>query len=417
VQSIRSGSAVRAAEKLEKKEVTCMSARRRALPGQALAVAVGLSLVATGCSSNSSTGAAAPATTTAAATSAAAPATSAGAPASSGASAGASTGASAGASAAASGLPAPVVTGGDCTAAKLGYPKVTIKGAKVGFAQSEPNTAAFRVGETQSMVDEAKKQGATLLQTDANSKTPQQVTDIEGMLNKGIQLLIVAPNTSDGLQPALDAAKAKKVPVVTVDRLINATACSDYLTFIGSNFVSQGKRAADAMIKQTGGTANLAILLGSSGNGVTTDRTSGFVDEVKAKAPGIKVVVQQTANFARTDGQTVMASLLTAHPEINAVYAENDEMGIGAVTAIKAAGKKPGTDIKVISVDGTKDAVTLLANGEYNGVIESNPRFGPLAFQALAAFEGDQGVQPKIIISDHEYTPENAKANLPNAFG
>jgi ribose transport system substrate-binding protein len=92
-------------------------------------------------------------------------------------------------------------------------------------------------------------------------------------------------------------------------------------------------------------------------------------------------------------------------------------MGIGAVTAIKAAGKKPGTEIKVVSVDGTKDAVTLLANGQYNGVIESNPRFGPLAFQALTAFEGGQAVAAKIIISDHEYTPENAKANLPNAFG
>ena len=305
--------------------------------------------------------------------------------------------------------------GGGCTAAALGYPTVSIKGAKVGFSQSEPETAAFRIAETKSMVDEAKAQGATLIHTDANSQIAKQVTDIEGMLNQGVQLLIVAPLNSDGLQPAFDAAKAKHVPVVTVDRLVNSTACTDYLTFIGSNFVSQGKRAADNLIKVTGGNGKVAILLGSSGNGVTTDRTSGFVDELKT-APGLTIVAQQTANFARTDGQTVMASLLQAHPDITAVYAENDEMGIGAVTAIKAAGKKPGTDIKVQSVDGTHDAVQLLANGQYNGVIESNPRFGPLAFKALSDFEAGTAVPAKIVIQDAEYTAANASANLANAF-
>lgn len=306
-------------------------------------------------------------------------------------------------------------SGAGCTATSQGYPKVSIKGAKVGFSQSEPETAAFRIAETQSMVDEAAKQGATLIKTDANSQIAKQVTDIEGMLNQGVQLLIVAPLNSDGLQPAFDAAKAKHVPVITVDRLVNSTACTDYLTFIGSDFVSQGKRAADSMIAATGGKGNVAILLGSSGNGVTTDRTSGFVDQIKT-ATGLSIVAQQTANFARTDGQTVMASLLQAHPDITAVYAENDEMGIGAVTAIKAAGKKPGTDIKVVSVDGTHDAVQLLVNGEYNGVIESNPRFGPLAFKALADFEGDAAVPAKIVIKDGEYTPSNATANLANAF-
>lgn len=306
--------------------------------------------------------------------------------------------------------------GAGCTADKLGYPKVDLKGAKVGFSQSEPETAAFRIAETKSMVDEAQKQGATLIKTNANSQIAKQVTDIQGMLNQGVKLLIVAPLNSDGLQPAFNAAKAKKVPVVTVDRLVTAAPCTDYLTFIGSDFVSQGKRAAQAMIKQTGGKGKVAILLGSSGNNVTTDRTSGFVDELKS-APGLEVVAKQTANFARTDGQTVMASLLQAHPDITAVYAENDEMGIGAVTAIQAVpGKKPGTDIKIFSIDGTKDAVQLLVDGKYNGVIESNPRFGPLAFKALADFGAGQAVPPKIIISDNEYTPENAKATIGNAF-
>jgi len=307
-------------------------------------------------------------------------------------------------------------SGDTCTASALGYPKVDIKGAKVGFSQSEPETAAFRIAETKSMEDEAAKQGATLIRTNANSQIAKQVTDIQGMLNQGVQLLIVAPLNADGLQPAFEAAKAKKVPVVTVDRLVTSKPCTDYLTFIGSDFVSQGKRAADAMIKATGGKGNVAILLGSSGNNVTTDRTKGFVDQVNAAGGGLKVVAQQTGNFARTEGQTVMASLLQAHPEIDAVYAENDEMGVGAVTALRSAGKKPGTDVKVVSIDGTKDAVQLLANGQYNGVIESNPRFGPLAFKALADFESGAAAPTKIVIQDNEYTPENAKAQLGSAY-
>lgn len=305
--------------------------------------------------------------------------------------------------------------GDGCTATGQGYPKIDLKGAKVGFSQSEPETAAFRIAETQSIVDEAKAQGAELIKTNANSEIAKQVTDIQGMINQGVQLLIVAPLNSDGLQPAFDAARAKQIPVVTVDRLVNSTACTDYLTFIGSDFVSQGKRAADAMIEQTGGTGKVAILLGASGNNVTTDRTSGFVEQLKT-APGLEIVAQQTANFARTDGQTVMASLLQAEPDITAVYAENDEMGVGAQTAIAAAGKKAGTDIKIISIDGTRDAVQLLVDGKYNGVIESNPRFGPLAFKALADFVADAAVPAKIIIEDNEYTPDNAAADLVKAF-
>jgi ABC-type sugar transport system substrate-binding protein len=385
-----------------------MTARRRALSGQALAVAVGLSLVATGCSSKSSTPAAAGGSTTPAATSGGA------APATSGGAAPAAT--NSGNAPVVASASAPASGGTACTAAALGYPKVDIKGTKVGFSQSEAETAAFRIAETKSMKDEAAKQGAVYLHTDANGKTDQQVTDIKSLINQGAKLLIVAPITSDGLQPAFDAAKAAKVPVVTVDRLVNAKACTDYLTFIGSNFVSQGTRAADAMIKATGGKGKIAILLGSSGNGVTTDRTKGFVDEVKAKAPGLTIVKQQTANFARTDGQTVAGTILSANPDLAGIYAENDEMGVGAHAAILAAGKKPGKDVKIISVDGIKDAVSLIVKGEYNGVIQSNPRFGELAFKALADFESGTAVPAKIVIVDDEYTPENAAAKVSGAF-
>ncbi|MEO6899152.1 MAG: ABC transporter substrate-binding protein [Mycobacteriaceae bacterium] len=307
--------------------------------------------------------------------------------------------------------------GEGCTLEKTGYPKVDLKDAVVGFSQSEPETAAFRVAETQSIKDEAKKLGVKkLLTTNANSQLSKQISDIEGMLNQGAQVLIVAPLNSDGLKPAFDAAKAKKVPVITIDRKVNLTPCTDYLTFIGSNFVEQGKRAADAMAKAADKKGNIAILLGSSGNNVTTDRTKGFVDEIKTAAPDMKIVAQQTGDFSREKGQQVMGTLLQANPNITAVYAENDEMGLGAIVAIAAAGKKPGTDIKVVSVDGTRNAVQAIVDGKYNAVIESNPRFGPLAFKTAQDFESGQAIPANIIISDNQYDSSNAKQDLGNAF-
>ncbi|MFI6894641.1 ABC transporter substrate-binding protein [Streptomyces sp. NPDC050256] len=308
-------------------------------------------------------------------------------------------------------------SGSGCSLQTYGAPKLDLKDAVVGFSQSEKEANPFRIAETQSIKDEAKKVGVKkLLTTNAQSQLSKQISDIQDMLSQGAQFLIVAPLNSDGLEPALKAAAAKKVPVLTIDRKVNATACKDYVAFLGSDFVEQGKRAADAMIKTTGGKGKVAILLGASGNNVTTDRTKGFVDQLKAKAPGLEIVAQQTGEFARDKGQQVMEQLIQSKPDITAVYAENDEMGLGAVTALKAAGKKPGKDVKIVSVDGTRNAVQALVNGEYNAVIESNPRFGPLAFATAQKFYAGEEIPENVIITDRAYDESNAKASLGGAF-
>ncbi|AEN08320.1 MULTISPECIES: ABC transporter substrate-binding protein [unclassified Streptomyces] len=308
-------------------------------------------------------------------------------------------------------------SGSGCSLTTYGAPKLDLKNAIVGFSQSEKEANPFRIAETQSIKDEAKKIGVKkLLTTNAQSQLSKQISDIQDMLSQGAQFLIIAPLNSDGLEPALKAAAAKKVPVLTVDRKVNSTACKDYVAFLGSDFVEQGKRAADAMIKATDGKAKVAILLGASGNNVTTDRTKGFVDQIKAEAPGIEIVAQQTGEFARDKGQQVMEQLLQSKPDIDAVYAENDEMGLGAVTAIKSLGKKPGKDVKVVSVDGTRNAVQALVNGEYNAVIESNPRFGPLAFATAQKFYGGEEIPENVIITDRAYDETNAKESLGGAF-
>src|SRR3954451_24832407 len=305
-----------------------------------------------------------------------------------------------------------------CTLEQFGGSKIDLKTAKVGFSQSEKEANPFRIAETQSIKDEAAKLGipaANLQTTNANSQFNKQISDVEQMIDSGVQLLVIAPLNSDGWDSVFAKASAKKVPIITVDRKINATPCKDYLTFIGSDFAEQGKRAADEMAKAMGNKGKVAILLGAAGNNVTTLRTSGFKDEIAKVAPDIKIVFEQTGNFAREDGQKVTEQLLQSNPDINGIYGENDEMALGAITALKGAGKKAG-DVKVVSIDGTKGAVQAIVDGWASAVVESNPRFGPLSFATAQSFFGGDPVGQDIIIQDRQYDESNAKADLGSAY-
>lgn len=308
-------------------------------------------------------------------------------------------------------------SGDGCTLQDFGAEKLDLRNAVVGFSQSEPDTAAFRAAETKSIREAATEAGVRdLLVTNANNELPKQIADIQNLLNQGADFLIVAPVNSDGLDPALTAAKRAGVPVLTIDRKVTNTHCEDYVAFLGSDFEDQGRRAADALNDATGGTAKVAILLGSSGNNVTDDRNAGFKERVRAQYPGLEIVAEQTANFARDEGQAVAEQLLQSNPDITAIYAHNDEMALGAVTAVQAAGKRPGEDVKIVSIDGTRNAVQAIVDGQINAVIESNPRFGPLAFETARKFYAGEAIPEDVIISDDEYNRDNAEANLGNAF-
>ena len=308
--------------------------------------------------------------------------------------------------------------GAGCTAETYngGVPKLDLKTITVGFAQSEKEANPFRITETESIKEEAARRGIKLITTNAQSDLNKEIADIQSMIAQGAQALIISPLNSEGLDPALKAAQDAKVPIMTIDRLLTSkTACTDYIGWIGSDFVVQGQRAADAMIRATGGQGEVAILLGASGVNVTVDRTKGFKDQLGATGSALKVVAEQTADFTREKGRSVTEQLISANPGITAIYAENDEMALGAVAALKAAGKQPG-DVKIVTIDGTQGAVQGIIDGWIAGVIESNPRFGPLAFQALEDFYSGKGVAEKTIISDKEYTKENASSELANAY-
>jgi ribose transport system substrate-binding protein len=151
-----------------------------------------------------------------------------------------------------------------------GVEQVDLASATIGFAQSEREANPFRIAETQSIRDEAEARGIDLIVTNAESDLNKEISDIQGMVDQGVDALIISPLNSEGLDPALDYAKENGVPIMTIDRLLTTKeACEDYIGWIGSDFVEQGRRAADAMVRETGGEGRLAVLLGAPGVNVT----------------------------------------------------------------------------------------------------------------------------------------------------
>lgn len=290
--------------------------------------------------------------------------------------------------------------------------KAKLSGMVVGFSQSENEQNPFRAAETKSVRDAAKQAGvARLLYTNANDNQAKQVADIESMISQGAKALIVAPLNATGLQPALQQAAAKNIPVVTIDRQTAGTPCRDFITFMGSDFLTQGKRAADILAKVTHGKAKIIEIQGAYGNSVETQRTEGFAAELK-KHPGMTLLAAQTGNWSTTDAQRVTEQLLLAHPDVNAVYAQADVMALGAMTALRQAGKQPGKQVAIVSIDGTKDLVKAIADGQAQADVETNPRFGPQALQALQAWFDGKPVAQIIIMKDALYTAKNAATAL-----
>jgi galactofuranose transport system substrate-binding protein len=301
-----------------------------------------------------------------------------------------------------------------CKGSDLGIGKIDFKKDTIGWAQSEKEANPFRIASTKSQVETAKAKGWHLLTTNAQSNVQQENSDIKGMIDKGAKAIIFSPINSTGLGDAIAYAKSKHVAMIPVDRNITGVqGCKEVGPQLGSDFVEQGRRAADAMIKATGGNAKLAILLGASGVNVTDDRTAGFLDQLKAKnATGIQVIFQQTADFTREKGKSVTETMLRAHPDVNAIYAENDEMGLGALAALDDAGKSGIDKVHIVSIDGTKGAVQAIVDGNFDAVIESNPAFGPASPAALEAYVNGDGAPAVTITTDNGYDKSNAAEAL-----
>jgi galactofuranose transport system substrate-binding protein len=288
---------------------------------------------------------------------------------------------------------------------------------KVGFSQVESNNP-WRIAQTESMKAEAAKLGHQLVYTDAAGSAAKQVADVNSMIAQGVDLIFLAPREEKPLVPAVMAAKRAGIPVILLDRSVDqslAKAGRDYVTFIGSDFIEEGKRAAEALAKAVNGNAKIIQLEGTTGSSPANDRRKGFEDYIKAH-PGMKIVASQSGDFARDKGRQVAETLLQAHPDVNAIYAHNDEMAIGAIAALEAAGKKPGQDVIIVSVDGTRDALQAIIDGKMLATVECNPKFGPKAFETLARYAKGEQIEPLLVNADRFFDKSNAAQLIGDAY-
>lgn len=299
-----------------------------------------------------------------------------------------------------------------------GLPKLKEKATyKAGFAQTEMNNP-WRLAQTQSMKDEAAKLGWQLVYTDAAGSAAKQVSDVDSMIAQRVDVIFLSPREEKPLIPAVMKAKRAGIPVFLIDRGVDPTlakAGRDYVAFIGSDFVLEGKRAGDWLVKATNGQAKIIELQGTLGSSPANDRKKGFAEAI-AGHPGMQIIASQSGDFARDKGRQVMETLLQAHPEATAVYAHNDEMAMGAIAALEAAGRHPGKDITIVSVDGEKDGLQAVADGKLGATVECNPRFGPAAFTAAKNYGEGKSIPPMIVNTDKFYDKSNAAANIAASY-
>jgi simple sugar transport system substrate-binding protein len=278
----------------------------------------------------------------------------------------------------------------------------------VGFSQVGAESD-WRVAETRSIKEEAIARGVDLKFSDAQGKQENQIKAIRSFIAQGVTAIILAPKVETGWEPVLKEAKQAKIPVILVDRGVSVADESLYATLIASDFVAEGRMAAEWLAKKTGGKASIIELEGTPGAAPAIDRKKGFAETIKAH-PEMKIIAAQSGDFETGKGKEVMETLLQQHGKtVTAVYAHNDNMALGAIEAIKAAGKKPGTDIIVVSIDAVKAAFQAMVAGELNCTVECNPLLGPMAFDAVENVLDGKPVPKKTVVKDQVFEQSKAK--------
>nr|WP_300309472.1 ABC transporter substrate-binding protein [Halomonas sp.] len=289
---------------------------------------------------------------------------------------------------------------------------------RVGFAQMESNNP-WRIAETQSFRDTAKQCNWKLTVTDAAGSAAKQVADVDSMIAQGMDAIFLPPREERALIPAVMKARAAGIPVFLVDRQVDpavARAGEHYVAFLGSDFVEQGQTAAQWLVDNfEGDEARIIELEGTTGSSPANDRKKGF-DDLIAEQDNMTIIASQSGDFSRDTGRQVMETLLQAHPNVNVVYAHNDEMAIGAIQALEVSGRTPGKDVLVVSIDGTRDAMRAIINGKMEVSVESSPFFGPVACDVLKRYAAGEPVEPWVRVEDRIFTADNAADHIDEAY-
>jgi ABC-type sugar transport system substrate-binding protein len=303
-------------------------------------------------------------------------------------------------------------------AAAFATPSIALAQKKIvlGFAQVGAESA-WRTANTDSIKSAAKDAGIDLKFSDAQQKQENQIKAIRSFIAQKVDVIGLSPVVESGWDTVLQEAKAAHIPVILTDRAVDSKDTSLYVTFMGSDFIEEGKRAGrwlEEFEKGKPGPINVVELQGTVGSAPAIDRKKGFADVVGSD-PRIKIIRSQTGDFTLAKGKEVMEAFLKAEGKnINVLYAHNDDMALGAIQAIEEAGLKPGVDIVVISIDGTKGAFEAMAAGKQNVVVECNPLLGPQLMQAAKDVVAGKSIPKRILTNETVYTQSQAAAALPS---
>jgi ABC-type sugar transport system substrate-binding protein len=283
----------------------------------------------------------------------------------------------------------------------------------IGFSQVGAESG-WRAANTKSIQETlTPENGFELKFSDAQQKQENQIQAIRSYIAQGVDIIAFSPVVETGWDAVLQEAKNANIPVILTDRAVDSEDETLYESFIGSDFVLEGERVGEWVVEQYDGQGYKVVeLQGTTGSAPAIDRKEGF--EAAIEGSDLEIIDSQTGNFTRAEGKTVMEGFLNAYDDIDLVFAHNDDMGLGAIEAIEAAGKVPGKDIKIVTIDAVKDGMQALADGKINYIVECNPLLGPhLAEIAKKVIAGEE-VEKRIVVEDQAFDQAAAKEALPD---
>ena len=286
----------------------------------------------------------------------------------------------------------------------------------IGFVAVGPE-GAWRKANEQNVQDTFTKEAGFDLKyaPSANLDQKSQIDAFTAFVDEGVDLILLSATEATGWEDSLKRAQEAEIPVILVDRGISPDDTSLYATRLAPNNVTVAKSIAEWLVANYPDGGEYITLEGPAGVGVVDERNKGF-DEVIGAAPQWKKVGAQTANWKVDEGKSVTETFLKSNPNIKFVFAQNDEMGLGASEAVTEAGKVVGSDgVLIATIDGTRNAIQALADGKLSFVAEYNPLFGDQLLDAVKkALAGEQQDSYIEVVSTTFDSPEAAKAALPD---
>jgi len=287
---------------------------------------------------------------------------------------------------------------------------IAAKPLTVGFAQTGAESA-WRTANTLSLKSEAEKRGITLKFADGQGKQENQIRAVRSFIAQNVDAILIAPIVETGWEPVLREAKRAKIPVIIMDRTVKVSDDSLFTCFVGSDFATEGRMAADWLAKHTGGKGRILELQGTPGSAPANERRKAFAEAIE-KYPGLKIIDSQSGDFRRSGGKEVMEAFLKKHGrDFDIVYSHNDDMALGAIQAIEEAGMKPGKDVTIVSIDAIKEALQAIIDGKLNCTVECNPLFGPKVYDLVAKIVAGEKV-PRVQYNKDELFDSTNAAQL-----